>query len=434
MKNARAQQLLNWLLMLLPTVALLVEHTSSLFLVGFALWGIGFYIRSRKSISLNFMEKCLLWAFVLFPASYYLSFLVNFLQGDLVDPRLKYLEDVSRMLLMLPIFLLFRQIRINPFYLWNGIVIGAVAAGANAFLRYFWLAPGQRVSAAYDAIAVGDLSLALAAMSIVSLPELVKRQEHYRWIVPAAFLLGMASTVLSGTRGAWIAIPALMLILFFFMGKYWSLVLRASMIGVCVVVAAVLYMTPSTNVATRIHQVKHQIENMREGNVIYGGATFRLLGIRAAAKIFQEDPVIGVGPGNYRHVVRRMISEGELDEMTARHSNPGNAFLAALANGGLVGLLSLIGIFIAPFWISVSFIRTGQVMVRSVGFALMVMAVSMAHFGQFEAIFHKTFFPNIYVIMVAALAATGFSMQWEKRRSAGALSAEMKEEPKHHGI
>jgi O-antigen ligase len=409
MNNARWQKAVNWLLLIFPAAALLVEHSSSMFLVGFAALGIGVYFRAETRCSLSFMEKCLLVAFVLFPVSYYLSFTINFLQGDLPDPGFKYLDDESRMLLMIPIFLLFRYLRVPRSYLWNGIVIGALAAGVNALFRYFWIAPGQRVTGAYDGIAVGDISLSLAFMSIVSLPYLAKTKEIYRWVVPAAFFLAMASTVLSETRGAWVAIPALMLILFFFMGKYWSLVLRLSMIGIFIVVAAALYMSPATKVAKRVQEVKQEIQLYREGRAIYGGATFRMLGFKATAAIFPEHPIIGIGPGNYKPLVKQMIAEGELHELTAMHSNPGSTFLGALVDCGLVGLLSLIGIFVIPLWISIFFIRRHAHRLRNIGYALLLLVVSMAQFGQFEAIFRRSFFTNFYVIMIAAIAAIAFN-------------------------
>ncbi len=406
--NARLQTLIPWLVLMFPATALLVEHSSSIFLVFFAVSGIAVWVKSDRRASLGLMEKCLLWSFVLFPASYLLSFTIHFFQGDLLDPRFKYLDDEFRMVLMLPIFLLFRQVRVPLFYLWNGIVIGAVAAGANAFLRYFWLAPGGRVSGAYDAIAVGDISLSLAVMSVASWGVLTKRSPHYRWLIPAAFLFGMASTVLSETRGAWVGIPALLLILFFFTGRYLRLLTRLSMVGLCVILAVVIYLVPATKVAERVQEVKQEIRHHQEGNAIYGGATFRMLGFKATAALFPEHPIIGVGPGNYKPLVKQRIAEGELHELTAMHSNPGSTFLGTLVDCGLVGLLSLIGIFAVPFWISIVFVRRHADLLRNVGYALLLLVVSMFHFGQFEAIFRRSFFTNFYVVMIAAIAAIAF--------------------------
>ncbi len=407
--SARLQTVIPWLVLIFPATALLVEHSSSMFLVFFAICGIVVSIRFEKRASLGFMEKCLLGSFVLFPASYVLSFSVHLLQGELLDPRFKYLDDEFRMFLMIPIFLLFKQVRVPPFYLWNGIVIGALAAGANAFLRYFWLAPGERVSGSYDAIAVGDISLSLAVMSAASWGFLTKRNPHYRWLIPAAFLFGMTSAVLSETRGAWVAIPALMLILFFFTGRYWRLMTRLSIAGLCVIFAAVVYLAPATNVAKRIQEVRQEIQHHQEGNTIYGGATFRMLGFKATAAFFPEHPIIGIGPGNYKPLVKQKIAEGELHELTAMHSNPGSTFLGTLVDCGLVGLLSLIGIFAVPLWISIFVIRRHGDRLRNVGYALLILVVSMAQFGQFEAIFRRSFFTNFYVIMIAALAAIAFS-------------------------
>ncbi|HHP7235818.1 MAG TPA: O-antigen ligase family protein [Desulfobacterales bacterium] len=401
--------MINYLVMLFPVIALLISHSSSIFLVLFAVAGIAVAAVHGRRIGLNRPEKSILWAFAMFPAAYLISFAVNALQGDLLDPGLKHLGDELRMLLMVPIYLLFRQVRIAPFYLWNGIVIAALAAGINAMYRYLWLAPGLRVSGSYDPIAFGDVSLVLGMMSLASFDTLAARHRIYKWVVPAAFFAGMTASLLSATRGAWIAIPAMMIILFFYMHKYVSLVHRLCLVAVCLLVGIGLYLVPATNVATRVQEVVQEVTDYLQGDVQYGGATYRILGWRATGKIFRAHPVIGAGPGNYKPLVDQMVARGELHEMTARHSQPGSTFLMAAADCGLLGLITLMGIFLVPLWLSIRWIRNNENQVEDIGYALLMLAVAFLHFGNFEAIFRRSFFTNFYIIMVAALTATAFN-------------------------
>jgi O-antigen ligase len=409
--------MLSYLIMLFPVIALLISHSSSIFLLLFAVAGIGVTAVYGRRIGLNPSEKSILWAFALFPAAYLLSFAVNGMQGDLLDPRLKHLGDELRMLMIFPIFLLFRQVRIAPFYLWNGIVIAALAAGINALYRFFWLAPGLRVSGSYDPIAFGDVSLVLAMMSLASFDTLSARHRIYKWVVPAAFLAGMTASLLSATRGAWIAIPAMMTILFIYMHKYVRLVHRLSLVAVCLLVGIGLYLVPATNVATRVQEVVQEVTDYLQGDVKYGGATYRILGWRATAKILRAHPLIGAGPGNYKPLVDQMVARGELHEMTARHSQPGSTFLMAAADSGLVGLVMLLGVFLVPLWLAVRWIREHKDQVEDIGYALLMLAVAFLHFGNFEAIFRRSFFTNFYIIMVAALAATAFNAMIPDKRS-----------------
>jgi len=151
--------------------------------------------------------------------------------------------------------------------------------------------------------------------------------------------------------------------------------------------------------------------------VKYGGATYRILGWRATAKIFREHPFIGAGPGNYKPLVDQMVARGELHEMTARHSQPGSTFLMAAADCGLLGLITLLGIFLVPLWLAVRFIRKPKSRVEDIGYALLMLVVAFLHFGNFEAIFRRSFFTNFYIIMVAALAATVFNEMVPNHRS-----------------
>lgn len=415
-QNIHLCRFVNLMVLAFPSISLLVAHSSSIFLVLFAVVGIAVAAIPGRRLSLEPNEKRLLWAFASFPAVYLLSFAVNGLQGDLLDPNLKHLGDELRMLLFFPVFLLFRRLRIKPVYLWNGIVIGAIAAGINAVYRYFWLAPGVRASGSYDPIAFGDISLALAMMSVASFGSLVGENRIYRWAVPLAFFLGTAASVLSATRGAWIAIPALLVIVFFYLRKYFSLVRRLVLVAVFVFVGIAVYVIPATNVATRVQEVYREVTDYAHGKVEYGGATYRILGWHAALKVFGQHPVLGAGPGNYKPLVDRMAAAGELHKITTRHSQPGSAFLMALADCGLMGLLALAGVFLVPLWLSIELIKSGFEQQADLGYALMMLVIAFLHFANFEAIFRRSFFTNFYIIMVAALLAAASSLITEKKQ------------------
>jgi O-antigen ligase len=90
--------------------------------------------------------------------------------------------------------------------------------------------------------------------------------------------------------------------------------------------------------------------------------------------------------------------------MTGVHSQPINTFLATLVDCGLLGLAALLGVFAAPIWLSIRYIRDNGDL-RNIGYALMLLVVAFAHFGLTESIFRRSIHVNFYVVMVAVIMA-----------------------------
>jgi O-antigen ligase len=240
-------------------------------------------------------------------------------------------------------------------------------------------------------------------MSIASYDYLNKHHHVFRFFALAAFLLGVTASLLSGSRGAWLAIPGLFVVLYFYTRKYLKRSHQALIVSVFIAAAFVLYQVPETKIAPRINSVFSEIHNYLQGNVQYGGATVRILGWRAGITIFSMHPITGSGTGNYKPLVDRLVAQDILHEMTAKHSQPASTFLETMVACGIPGLLALIGIFIAPFRLSMHFILDKDL--KGIGYALMMLVVAFTIFGLTEAIFRRSMFTGFYVFMTAALIA-----------------------------
>jgi O-antigen ligase len=197
----------------------------------------------------------------------------------------------------------------------------------------------------------------------------------------------------------------LFVILFFYLGRYVRIAPRLILVGLCCLAAVIAYHVPATNVATRFQDAVSEVTEYFQGDVEeYGSAKARLLTYRAAWHIFQAHPLTGAGPGNYKPLVDQMIARGELPEMTGVHSQPINTFLATLVDCGILGLAALLGVFAAPLWLSIRYIRHNGDL-RNIGYALMMLVVAFAHFGLTESIFRRSIHVNFYVVMVAVIMA-----------------------------
>jgi O-antigen ligase len=393
------------LLLIFPAVANLVVEGGSVTLVLFTLLGIVLLFTGRQRPALSAAEKLVIGAFAAYFGAYLLSFAVNGLLGNLIDPRTKHLDHEVRMLFVLPVYMAFRTLRVPPRVLWAAVWIGAAAAAVYASVSYLWVRPGERVLGSYGAISFGDLSLALAFMSLTTLSAFKDRPLGRMLIPPAACLLGLAAAVLSETRGALIAAPVLLCILYFYAAGHLKPAIRLLLVGLCIMGALAVHQLPGVRIGDRFASVYTEIAEYSRGKRVYTEVTTRLEGWRAALDMFRENPVIGAGPGNFQPLLHRLVAEGRRDKIAFPHSQPHSAYFSAMADCGLIGLSALMAMFAAPLWAARRYVKQGGAVLRDLGYSLAVLAAAFMQFGLTETIFSRNIYVSFYVIMVAAIMA-----------------------------
>ena len=94
-------------------------------------------------------------------------------------------------------------------------------------------------------------------------------------------------------------------------------------------------------------------ETLTDVQRIYEGDYMSSIGTRAAMwqtawHIFKETPIVGVGTGRFQPEIVRRIQLGEIPN-TEIHNQPHSDIMHALSSGGLLKLLSYLGILVAPF-------------------------------------------------------------------------------------
>ncbi len=345
-----------------------------------------------------------MWAFAAYFGAYLISFIVNGLLLSISDPRLKYLDHEFRFLFVFPIFLLLRHLKVPSGIFWHSITIGAIVAGGYAFCSHFLLPGEARIKGGYHSIAFGDLSLAMAFMSIASI-DWYRNKHHAYLILPlAAFFSGLTASVMSGTRGAWIAAPVLLCVLFVYSGKYFKVGTRLLMVGAFCIVAVAAYHIPATNIAQRLDPIRAELEAYAQGQRHPTATSERIEGWKAALDIFLLNPIVGAGPGTFKPLVKAMVEEGTHHELAAIYSKPHSSYLSIMSDCGLLGLGALLALFGMPLWLAIKQIKTSR-KVWDLGFAMVLLVVAFAQFAHTEAIFSRNVNISFYVIMVAALMA-----------------------------
>ncbi len=147
-----------------------------------------------------------------------------------------------------------------------------------------------------------------------------------------AAAIGLAATLLNGTRGAWLAvailIPAAILLVSKNKIKSFGAILAAAAI-----IGGVVFMTPKFS--ERVASITNmQMQSNSE----------RLLMWRSALNMFEDNPIFGVGYGQYKFAYQNIYIMPEAKERDLSHAH--NNFVQMLAECGIVGLASFIFMWI----------------------------------------------------------------------------------------
>ena len=208
---------LRWLtsilLLIFPTATLFVNRGDSVVLGLLTLVGIWVWLRDGARRWLD-RPAALLWiAFSLFFAVALLSYLV----GAQTDAGFRFLGRYLRFLLIAPVYLALRHYPPTARTVFIGLALGALFAGVIGGLHVYHADAAIRLEATTGLyIIFGDLATTMTLCVIAGFGLLAMSRRT--WVV--LFLVssiagGIAATLMSGTRGAWIPLllmpPVLMM-------------------------------------------------------------------------------------------------------------------------------------------------------------------------------------------------------------------------------
>lgn len=405
----------SWLLSLFPSFANLITHSSSTILLLLACAGLLVVFNPKRRPDLTLPEKWVMGTFAAYFFVHFLSLVINRALGGIPEIQLKLIDHEFRWLAIFPIYALFRYGNISPKILWAGTLSGAALSGMYTLVMLIDPAGPARVRAAYNPIVFGNLALIFAFLGVPSLGWLLPKRGGYFLIPMAALILGITGSMFSGSRGGWIAMPALILILYLYLAVHLlGTRIRLALVAGCCLVALAAYQYPETNVKKRVDAAISQIHAFALGSQKSNSVSARILGWQAALEIFRNNPIIGAGPERYEPLVDDLVASGKPYKTKRKHSQPHSTYLFTMAECGILGFLALLAIFASPLWVALRLIRYGPA-TRDLGYALMILVAGFMQFGLTETIFGRNVFITTYLVMTSAIMALGRNAQEENR-------------------
>ena len=319
------------------------------------------------------------------------------------------------LLLAIPLYIYLRYTGIPLAYLWYGLTAGALLSTSVAIYEV-WFMGQHRAQGITHPIIFGDLSLAMGFMSIAAIGWF-KEQAKPLIILPlAAFSGSLLVIALSATRGSWIALPVLLIILAWYMNKHFSQLQK--IVAAIAIIAAItlLYVVPQTNVSYNVDRTITNLSNYA-GSEITSSARTTSVGTRlemwqAAWTMFVENPVTGIGWGNYIEQAKQQVEQGLRNKSAAAFPHPHNQFLSALANGGLLSFIALMMLFIIPLRIFIRQIRHSKSKeIHRLALAGILLIVSYMIFGMSEAILERSRPVNFLAFYLVVIMAAIYTQQ-----------------------
>ena len=395
--GARLLVLTAWAL---PATAVALPHGASTPFTVLFLYALGTLVHlPQRWRELERAERWLILAMLVF----FLAPLASLINADDLHEFGKRYERHLRFAGVIPIFLLARAARRD---LLRALIWGCAAAGplalAVAVHDVGWLHK-ERAEGAYHAIVFGDLT-AVYGLLLVGWAAVGARGGplvRLPWLAAASAAFG--ACVLSGTRGAWLGVVAVLALLPLILPRTRAGRLRAAVLAAGAALVGGWLAMRLPVVAAKVEETLWWVGAYLEGFQAPSSSQARFELWRLAWDLWRAHPWVGEGFGDFPAYVRAAC-RGELPYGVAwplAHAH--NVYLQFLATTGLAGFAALVwALVLAPLALARAALRRGA---RAPALALLFFAVAFAVFGLTEDWTSRSPFTAAYAVMLALLAA-----------------------------
>ena len=370
---------------------------------------------SRKILTKD--VNVLIGAFLLYFSIFAFSTLLN---GD----SLSRLDDPSRFILCIPIFVAI--LRYPPPFAWitKSLVIASYIAGIAALVLVFYYDQGRAFVSGNDFLSKGYMPIQSGNIAmtfgIVCLPIAIYHLNKSALITSvlcsfgAAF--GISASYLSGSRGGWVFVPIAIIFLLYMNRKYIQKT-KKTLVAFIILIAPTLSMLTVINITPTMQQQPSRIAQLSQEIDMYEGGVkpesesssgIRLELWRDSGYTFIEAPFVGVGYKKRLELRAQRQDEGLINipsNYLTSHSH--NQYLEALSVRGVLGFIGLMGIFIAPLFIFRKIYRDGDLQAKTIAQCGALSVIMMMGYCLTQAMFKHNSGAIFYPLMTVILLGSG---------------------------
>jgi O-antigen ligase len=318
-------------------------------------------------------------------------------------------DGPSRILFCLPVMLYFASQNIN-FSKLLGIAapLTLLTAALSIYLHpevmEHWA--GRYATTYVDPNSFGNLTVLFTAFCLLQInPRL---NDSKAWIGYQFFglLVGVYLILGSGTRGSWFSIPFILGIWLAF--NYQKLNIKfISLFSVVLLLAYLFILFIFPNVSDRLFGGFHEVSlwSHNQGSETSAGIRLNMWGI--AWDLFLHHPWLGYGDmGFVRYLHAPWISadtsQTAIETITC--CGPHNELLANTLRSGILGILSVLGVFLLPLLFFIRHLRQAQPAVKLAAQTGIIYIVTLMISSISMEVFNLKYTSSLYAILIAGLA------------------------------
>lgn len=288
----------------------------------------------------------------------------------------------SRFILAIPVLFLIVRSPPKLAFLWSGIAVGAIGAGAWAALQKIFEGV-ERAQGHTHVIQFGNLSMLLGVLCLAGLGWAVVQRKSKYWIclLLLGTAVGMAGSFFSGSRGGWVGLPIVLLVLYSAYGSNLATRLKVIVLTMLLVGGIVFYAVPQLGVQGRVHQAISEVCLYISGENRTSSVGGRFEMWRGAAHLIQEKPIVGWGSSGYEQRMSDLAEQGVIPREIVQYGHAHNEFVDAFAKRGIIGLIALLALYLVPMLLFVRHLQAKNLATRAVATAGVLLPVTYLGFG-----------------------------------------------------
>jgi len=304
-----------------------------------------FFVNTRPSLDSS--DYLILGAFFFYFAIHYL---LNLYHHDI----LREYDLPLRFMLAIPVLFFLRKNPPSDSAFWGGVAIGTLSGGLLMTWQFVFLTKFGEFGRMSQNL--GNLAVVMSLICFSGWRWALSREKRIAWLffLFLAAVSGLVGSFCTGTRGAWLVLPGALFILLVDSALYfrWSatkIILLASS-GLVLLLFVASHPIVKIRLDAAVKETKLIFASEYDSGVKIADTSLgqRWLMWSNAIHMIKIKPWFGWGKTGYLDYKNQRILNGEVLPQIAKYTDAHDDYIDALAKRGVIGLLSLMALFITP--------------------------------------------------------------------------------------